>query len=688
MPLLGFKPRAFPPPGGGSTTPVSCSVGSCISNLTGTGVAASGGTAATTNLTFSAMAGAASYNVLRSTVSGGPYAQLAKITVTSYSDASGLANGLTYFYIVQPLNSSGTILCQSNEARVTIPLPNSNPAILSFSPSRGTDGPAGATMVTITGANLGTTAGTVTLNGSSAQVLGWSPTSVVVQIMSGTTGNLVVTVAGTPITAGVFTVTSHPPPVAAAGPGQTLTVGATAQLDGSGSVDPAGVALTYQWTLLSKPAGSLAVLSSTTAVRPTFIVDVAGEYAAQLVVTDEYYSSNPSVVVVSTQAVAPVANAGQNQRLMPPSVPELDGSQSTDANGYALTYQWSLVSISNMSAMTLSNATSVKPTVSVTEGGNFVFQLVVNNGCFYSAPSLVSVSNQYVLATANAGPNQRASVGGAVQLDGSRSTDQNDYSITYAWSLLSAPAGSTAALSSTSSVRPTFVPDQLGLYVFQLITEDGSALGYPIIPATTEVSTSELPPVAVPGAPRTVPVGTFVTLNGSASSSSNGQALTYSWSLISTPSGSSAALTSTTSATPSFTADVVGTYIAQLTVNDGFLNSTPESVEISTIDLPPIANAGPNQTVLVGSTVQLNGSGSLDFDNHALTYQWSTLSPMGGGVNSINENPTFTANTVGIYVCELIVNDGITNSLPSTVVITVYAANVPPTVSAGANQEI
>jgi RHS repeat-associated protein len=341
-----------------------------------------------------------------------------------------------------------------------------------------------------------------------------------------------------------------------------------------------------------------------------------------------------------------------------------------------------------MSAMTLSNATSVKPTVSVTEGGNFVFQLVVNNGCFYSAPSLVSVSNQYVLATANAGPNQRASVGGAVQLDGSRSTDQNDYSITYAWSLLSAPAGSTAALSSTSSVRPTFVPDQLGLYVFQLITEDGSALGYPIIPATTEVSTSELPPVAVPGAPRTVPVGTFVTLNGSASSSSNGQALTYSWSLISTPSGSSAALTSTTSATPSFTADVVGTYIAQLTVNDGFLNSTPESVEISTIDLPPIANAGPNQTVLVGSTVQLNGSGSLDFDNHALTYQWSTLSPMGGGVNSINENPTFTANTVGIYVCELIVNDGITNSLPSTVVITVYAANVPPTVSAGANQEI
>jgi len=51
--------------------------------------------------------------------------------------------------------------------------------------------------------------------------------------------------------------------------------------------------------------------------------------------------------------------------------------------------------------------------------------------------------------------------------------------------------------------------------------------------------------------------------------------------LTSKPAGSSAALSSSTSAKPTFTADVAGTYVASLTVNDGNLSSTSVTVSIT-----------------------------------------------------------------------------------------------------------
>jgi hypothetical protein len=80
-------------------------------------------------------------------------------------------------------------------------------------------------------------------------------------------------------------------------------------------------------------------------------------------------------------------------------------------------------------------------------------------------------------------------------------------------------------------------------------------------------------PVANAGSAQSVVAGSVVTLDGSRSTDADRDSLTFAWTLTSKPAGSSASLSGATSASPSFTADVAGTYTASLVVNDGKASS-------------------------------------------------------------------------------------------------------------------
>ena len=115
-------------------------------------------------------------------------------------------------------------------------------------------------------------------------------------------------------------------------------------------------------------------------------------------------------------------------------------------------------------------------------------------------------------------------------------------------------------------------------------------------------------PIANAGPNQTVFVDTTVRLDGTHSSDPEGHAIAYAWSFVSIPSGSSASLSNATSASPTFFVDKPGSYTVQLIVNDGTESSSPSQVIISTKNSPPVANAGPNQTVTTHMAVQLDGS--------------------------------------------------------------------------------
>jgi PKD domain len=286
----------------------------------------------------------------------------------------------------------------------------------------------------------------------------------------------------------------------------------------------------------------------------------------------------------TTLAVAvtlPIANAGLNQTVQAGTLVTLNGSASSDPSGQLpLTYAWSFVSQPAGSAATLSNPSIVNPTFTPDALGNYVIQLVVTDAVgLSSAPATVTISTTDAPPVANAGPNQTiTAVGTLVQLNGSQSYDLAGFPITYQWSFVSKPAGSSATLTGPTTATPSFVADVAGDYSIQLIVTD--SLGTASTPTTVNVSFSDVAPIANAGSSQSAVVGETVTLNGSGSTDSDGEPLTYQWSVVSAPSGSKAAISTPTAEIASFVPDLPGTYVVQLIVNDGILNSLPATTEI------------------------------------------------------------------------------------------------------------
>ena len=262
------------------------------------------------------------------------------------------------------------------------------------------------------------------------------------------------------------------PPTAAIAPLGAVHVGSLVTLDGSGSTDPDGNSLTYHWTL-SPPAGSSAVLSDPGAVLPTFTADVTGTYDVQLVVNDGTQDSPLALASFSSLNGTPVADAGPDQLLiLDGTLVHLDGGASYDPDSDALAYAWSITGKPAASAAALDLPASATPGFVADVNGEYVLQLVVTDPFGASSADSVTVSFNNLLPVADAGTDQAVVAGGAVTLPGSGS-DANGDPLTFRWSLLSVPAGSAAALSGSNAATAGFTADKTGLYVAQLIVNDG-----------------------------------------------------------------------------------------------------------------------------------------------------------------------------------------------------------------------
>lgn len=469
----------------------------------------------------------------------------------------------------------------------------------------------------------------VTLSGSGATTYSWSPVitnGVAFTPAATTTYTVTGTTSGCTSTDQVI-VTVNPLPIVGAGPDQTVCFGTQVTLSGTG-------ASTYTWS----PAVTNGVAFTPTLGATTYTV--TGTTAAGCTGTDQVVvtmNSNPSPVING-----PTEYCTGNTALLSTSMPY---------NAYL----WS------------TGATTA--TINATAANNPITVTVTNaNGCQGTSPAFTVIENNFI----NANFNVTICQGQSAVIHGVSQTVAGTYSQTFT---------SAAGCDSTSNVTLTVNPlpnvnagvDQsvctgtattlnatgASTYSWSPAATNGvpftQAIGSVTYTATgtsaqgcvnTDQVTITVNPLPVVGAgpDQAVCTGTAVTLSGSGAS-------TYSWN------------NSVTNGTP-FTPLATNTYTVTGTDANGCTNTDQVVVTVNPL---PTVNAGIDQTICIGASVTLTGSG-------ANTYSWN---------NSVTNGVSFAPVTTTTYTVTGTSAAGCTNTDQVTVTV-----NPLPVVSAGPDQTV
>jgi len=275
------------------------------------------------------------------------------------------------------------------------------------------------------------------------------------------------------------TVSLNRPPLANAGPDQTLGEGILVTLDASSSSDPDGDPLTYQWLQI---AGPVVTLDQSDPVHPTFTAPSVGLGGAtltfELTVYDGELMSDPDWVDITVKNVnnPPVADAGDDQTVQEGSPVALDASRSYDDDGESLAYTW-VQTAGPMVSLEL--ADPIHPTFNTPlvgpAGEMLTFELTVSDGIDSTSDTVnVFVENINHPPIANAGDDQTVYEGSPVTLDGSGCSDPDGDPLTFEWAQTMGPS---VSLLDPNTQNPSFTAPLVGpggeTLNFQLIVNDG-----------------------------------------------------------------------------------------------------------------------------------------------------------------------------------------------------------------------
>ncbi len=408
----------------------------------------------------------------------------------------------------------------------------------------------------------------------------------------------------------------------------------------------------------------------------------------------------------------PLANAGFNQVVFANQLVVFNGSQSSDPEGAPLAYQWTVLSQPGESAATLRGATTVSPSFTPLLLGQYVFQLVVDDGQLYSTPSTVVVNvinapptaNSITVSTDEDTPLNITLV--ASDVDSSNLTftvvdGPNHGSV-------SASSGTMVCVAGNCSADITYTPavNYGGLDSFSFTVSDGQAVS---ASATTSITINNVndPPTAYAITASTDEDASVIIALRASDIDSATMSFTVvrapthgTLSLVGSPSctsvpngnnsiGSSCTATVTYMPAANYYGDDSFTY----KTNDGSRDSNVASVAVgvTAVNDAPVANGQSITTNEDASvTILLN---AIDIDSESLTFGIVTH-PSKGTLSAISA-PNCVANGSGssctatvIYVptadqngadnFSFKVNDGNSDSNVAAVNITLYAVNDGP----------
>jgi hypothetical protein len=278
--------------------------------------------------------------------------------------------------------------------------------------------------------------------------------------------------------------TENEAPMADAGPDQTVEEGRTALLSGLNSTDSDDGIAAFQWRQIQGDPVTLAFPNEPETTFTTPNVDSSGAaFVFELTVTDYAgaAATDSCIVNVTWANMPPIADAGVDRMVGEGSQVVLDALNSTDADDGIASYGWKQIS---GPVVTLSGANSATPSFIAPyvgpEGASLAFEATVTDagGLQDTASCLINVTRENTPPVADASLDQNATAGDDVFLDGSKSYDADDTTITsYRWCQTD---GVPVELSDATAVSPGFmVPagaQDGGPLTFELTVTDSGGL--------------------------------------------------------------------------------------------------------------------------------------------------------------------------------------------------------------------
>ena len=463
--------------------------------------------------------------------------------------------------------------------------------------------------------------------------------------------------------------------------------------------DPLGLALTYQWELVTVPddVGNLQigdVTDDSAAPCIDVVLQRAGAYRFDCTVTNNELASPPDDVWVTIENRPPTCDAGFDSSCFVGARCTLDGRRSSDPNDDQMFFRWVQQSPEEQ-RVTIPGFQNRIASFFAQQPGIYCFQIECRDYDSDGEPveTCVVVNQPWkpedarnpeetpadFVPVAHCGrPLQRVEAGEQVTLDGLRSYDPDGLAIiNHEWSQVSGP--DEVAMVGAGSATATVTPLVEGVYVFALRVQDSPPheLFYAqerwSLPCTTVVQVEaleNLPPVAIAGEGVVSRQGGTAVLDGAASADPDGDELTWSWRQLRGP---RVELEDAESPAPSFPACTPGIYQFELVVNDGQTDSLPDDVWVSVhsrCNEAPVAHAGADFVAYcgdgnpdtVGDRVVLNGTQSHDGDmipgSTSWKYQWLQVGGLPTDVSlAFTRRPFVEPTTWDIYSFRLFVLD-------------------------------
>ncbi|WP_440054544.1 PKD domain-containing protein [Pseudoalteromonas sp. T1lg65] len=437
-----------------------------------------------------------------------------------------------------------------------------------------------------------------------------------------------------------------------------------ATFDASGSSDPDGDRLTFQWIVNAPTENAEFTVSDENKAKISFKATTLGKYKVSVLVSDgvdtEVFSANIDVTntplkpVISLPAAVKVGD-----------VVHISAADSTMYKG--TTILWFLNRGPKESETELTSNSTLETSFTPDVAGEYSVQLMlIGDKDKSSTIELITVvaEGDNAVPTANiVNAPKRGLTYQEIILDGSTSHDPDGDQLSYQWQV-SEPAGTKYTLTTTQDPQATFVAEDVGRYLISLTVSDGESSNTKV--HVFHAVTANTPPSAsfVVKKPA-INQGKRVVLEANSKDAEQSESqLEHHWQITKKPAHSSATIAALNYYEAELIFDFGGSYEITLVTSDGHLTSKP-FVKAMTLrrpnnQAPVISSVNVDDNPKVNKPILLEAIAT-DPNEDPLVFNWSVEDDLGAKVEFSRPNyqsTEFTVSKAGSYLVTVTANDG------------------------------